>query len=292
MAAPVLRKIARNLIKPFVPIALDNYFSKNKNKQKQGVTTISFDCDMPPDIDALPKLLELLNSHNIKSSFACIGKWIEKDPRVHRNILDGGHEIINHTYSHPNSVFNDALFNKISEKEQKAEIVNFEKVCKKLLDYKPVGFRTPHLGNLHGQFVYPILEELGYLYSSSTTLTQTKSYGLPYFPSKENFLVSGNRSYSVLELPLMVCPEHYFPIFDSWHCFRSNPPAHAKAGAFFETFEKAVSMVTNHNAVGTFYFDPADVANCKDFEDGLEFLCENKVRVKTCEWVARAWVKK
>ncbi|MDD4983830.1 MAG: polysaccharide deacetylase family protein [Candidatus ainarchaeum sp.] len=292
MQINLLRKFARKVIKPISPIMLNNYFSKNQSKLKESIFSISFDCDMPPDMGVLPNLLELLNSYNIKSSFACIGKWIEKYPRIHRKILDDGHEIINHTYSHPNSVFNNNFFNKITQKEQNREIVKFEELCKKYFDYKPVGFRTPHLGNLHGQFVYPLLEELGYLYSSSTMLTRTKSYGLPYYPSKTNFLESSNQNYSVLELPLMVCPEHYFPLFDSWHCFRSNPPAHAKSGDFVDVFKKAVKIIKKHNAVGTFYFDPADVANCKSFEDSLEFLCENKIKVKTCEEVAKSWVKK
>lgn len=287
-----LRKLARRVIKPLAPTMLDFYLSRSTNTLQKSVVNISFDCDFSSDVELLPNLVEQLNSFDIKSSFACIGRWIEKYPQIHKKVLDNGHEIINHTYSHPNSVLNDNFFNKISKKEQITEILEFEKVCKKLFDYKPVGFRTPHLGDLHGQFVYPLLEELGYLYSSSTILTRTKSYGLPYFPSKKNFLMSGKPNYNVLELPIMVCPEHYFPLLDSWHCFRSSPPAHPKAEDFFRTFKKAINLITKHKVIGTFYFDPVDVAKNKDFAESLEFLCENKVLVKTCEETAKMWVKK
>ena len=63
---------------------------------------MSFDVDFTGDVSALPHLLDVLSSYSFKVSFACVGVWIEKYPEKHIKILEEGHEIINHTYTHPN----------------------------------------------------------------------------------------------------------------------------------------------------------------------------------------------
>jgi len=93
-----------------------------------------------------------------------------------------GHEIINHTYSHPN---NEELnpsqkMNRLSYDEQKEEIVRCHEVCMDILKYEPVGFRTPHFGKLHSEAIYDILQELGYCYSSSTAAICVIGFGAPF----------------------------------------------------------------------------------------------------------------
>lgn len=48
-----------------------------------------------------PALLDVLEKYNLKCTFFLTGKWIEKNPELTKRILDDGHEIGNHTYSHP-----------------------------------------------------------------------------------------------------------------------------------------------------------------------------------------------
>lgn len=61
---------------------------------------ITFDDGPHPDFT--PKVLELLREHNVKASFFCIGKNIEKYPELFKQIVNDGHTIGNHTYSHSN----------------------------------------------------------------------------------------------------------------------------------------------------------------------------------------------
>lgn len=268
---------------------MNRYFSKKKSKidwkSKKCCVSITFDCDLEKDIKSLPILVELLDSYKIKSSFACIGKFIENYPKIHDNLLENGHEIINHTYTHPNNeIWNpNRYFNRLTRKEQKEEIKKCEEICLKLLNYKPKGFRTPHFGNLHGCFVYEILEELGYLYSSSVTVINTKSYGLPYYPCKKNCKMPCDEKFDVLELPVMNCPEHYFATFDSVHCLREPFPAHSKKGEFLNLFKKALNYGYKYNIYLNFYFDPQDVIGCKDFEEILELLDKDKNKI----WIAK-----
>jgi peptidoglycan/xylan/chitin deacetylase (PgdA/CDA1 family) len=47
-----------------------------------------------------PQILEVLKSHNQKAIFFCIGKNIEQYPEIIKQIIEQGHEIGNHSYSH------------------------------------------------------------------------------------------------------------------------------------------------------------------------------------------------
>ncbi|SDH50739.1 Peptidoglycan/xylan/chitin deacetylase, PgdA/CDA1 family [Sinosporangium album] len=47
------------------------------------------------------RLLDLLAVHRAKASFYLVGKRVEEDPRLTGRIAREGHEIGNHTYSHP-----------------------------------------------------------------------------------------------------------------------------------------------------------------------------------------------
>ena len=150
------------------PFFLKSYFKSGEDistseSRKKTCFTLSFDCDYEEDIKALPDLLAKLESQNIKASFACIGKLIEKFPAQHRLILQHGHEIINHTYSHPAHEELDRVksFNEISPEERKEEILKCHEVCKKVLNYEPGGFRVPHFGRAFTNDTYQILKDLG-----------------------------------------------------------------------------------------------------------------------------------
>jgi len=58
---------------------------------------LTFD-DGPNEIT--PQLLEVLKKHNAKATFFCIGKNIEKQPEILKRIVDEGHIVGNHSYSH------------------------------------------------------------------------------------------------------------------------------------------------------------------------------------------------
>ena len=48
-------------------------------------------------------VLEELNKYNAKASFFCIGKNVVEHPHIYRQILEEGHTVGNHTYSHLNA---------------------------------------------------------------------------------------------------------------------------------------------------------------------------------------------
>ena len=67
---------------------------------------LTFD-DGPNDPHTL-RLLDILAAHQAKATFFLIGKYVRQRPEIARAILAAGHEIGNHTYSHPNLIFASA----------------------------------------------------------------------------------------------------------------------------------------------------------------------------------------
>lgn len=297
-----MKRFLRKAVEFASPLLYQKFFAGSQKSRvswngRESAVSITFDVEYDRDARALKQTAELLGSFGIKGSFACIGKLVEQFPREHNSIVDSGHEIVNHSYSHPNhDVLNpEKFFNKLSPQEQDFEISEFERVSSKILDVEPEGFRAPHFGDLNSQSAYEILEKKGYLYSSSTVLTKTRAGGMPFHPSKQNFLHAGVglSAFQLLELPVMTCPKHYYSVFDSYHCFRTAPPVHSKEGEFAELFKKAVETGLKRGIPVVFYFDPSDMMGKKekDFENALEFLSsqekQKRVWVATCAEIAK-----
>lgn len=60
---------------------------------------LTFD-DGPNDVYT-PQLLDVLAKHDVKATFFVMGAYVDEYPEVARRIVEEGHIIANHTYSHP-----------------------------------------------------------------------------------------------------------------------------------------------------------------------------------------------
>lgn len=56
--------------------------------------------DDGPHPDTTPQILALLDKASIRATFFCLGRQIEKHPDLYTQIIDQGHSVGNHTYSH------------------------------------------------------------------------------------------------------------------------------------------------------------------------------------------------
>lgn len=266
-----MRKFEAHLAALFCPHLYTRWlYRHNKGKQdwgdKKACLTLSFDCDYVEDIYALPKVLDLLRAHSFKASFACVGKLIEQYPSEHKSIIAEGHEIVNHTYTHPNheKLNPSHTFNELTFEQQQEEIAKCHKVCENVLNYSPIGFRTPHFGMLHTKRVYQILKEAGYAYSSSLALIQSSTYGMPFFEQ------------GIREIPVSICPKHPFSVFDTWHSFARGRGRHEGKNDWVRAFCELVELGVQTNSYLNVYFDPQDVASRKEFQTILEYLEEKR----------------
>lgn len=73
----------------------------------QGQKEIAFTFDAGSGIEGI-EILDVLKKHNVKATFFLTGKWVEKFPDYAKRIVHEGHEIGNHTYSHPDAVKTDS----------------------------------------------------------------------------------------------------------------------------------------------------------------------------------------
>ncbi len=76
-------------------------FGKNviRLDTEQRVVSLTFDDGPhPPYTD---RLLDVLAKHNVKATFFMIGNRIEKNPETVHRVIAEGHQVGNHSYSHP-----------------------------------------------------------------------------------------------------------------------------------------------------------------------------------------------
>lgn len=111
-------------------IGLNYYFKSLNYQSNETQNRIAITFDDGPNLEFTPKVLGLLRQYNAKATFFCIGKHVEAQPNLVKQILDEGHVIGNHTYSHSNS------FGILSTKKVKAELERTNIVFEKLTGLK------------------------------------------------------------------------------------------------------------------------------------------------------------
>ena len=84
----------------FIKWILPNLIWDIPNKKKE--IYLSFDDSPTPEFTYW--ILNLLSNFNIKATFFCVGESSEKHPEIIDEILNNGHQIGNHTYSHKNGL--------------------------------------------------------------------------------------------------------------------------------------------------------------------------------------------
>lgn len=262
-------RIAREIIHRAAPEEFFKAFmSKQHNPLNRAAYALTFDLDFESDYAAAPKLLDALKKYQTPAGFAVIGKFVEKYPDIHKRMADEGHELINHTHTHPDNPHwaPERFFNRLSYAEQREEITRCHEAILTTTGYECVGFRTPHFGNLHTETVYPILKELGYRYSSSTAACKVSGFGAPYRHENE-----------VWEIPVGGSLPFPLAVFDSWNMLRKKRPMLPSDWAFVEEFRQTLAAVSENQWFLTHYFDPYDIVENGKLEGVLSALTNSGV---------------
>src|SRR5215471_16373990 len=71
----------------------------------RGAKQIALTYDDGPNDPHTLRLLEVLAKHDAKATFFLIGRFVEQRPDIVRAVVKGGHVIANHTFTHPNLIF-------------------------------------------------------------------------------------------------------------------------------------------------------------------------------------------
>ena len=104
--------------------------------RKPGEIALTFDDGPNPAFT--PRLLEILDRHNIKATFFLVGKYAGDQPAVTRLIADSGHTIGNHTWSHPNLA-------RTASKKVREELRTTSDILQQIIG-KPIRYFRPPFG--------------------------------------------------------------------------------------------------------------------------------------------------
>lgn len=102
---------------------------------------VSLTFDDVPDTQFTPQILDILKKYNVKATFFVVGNRAEAHPELVKRIVQEGHAIGNHSYSHPN-------LPKVSDARFHDEVLRTEKILHQLTGYSTSIFRPPY-GNIN-----------------------------------------------------------------------------------------------------------------------------------------------
>jgi peptidoglycan-N-acetylglucosamine deacetylase len=185
---------------------------------------------------AMTRVLDLLRRCGVRATFFCIGEELEQSPvaaamvrQAHRE----GHEIANHTYSHPSGL------GALDAVAIRREIADCSEAIRRVTGVAPTGFRAP--GYAVNGTVLDILEELGLDYDSSAFWSilhpamkvyrrvfggrsppasfGEASIGFPrglYYPARDRWTRKGPAR-SIVEMPLPRTRILNLPFYSNFH---------------------------------------------------------------------------
>jgi len=109
--------------------------------------------DDGPHAISTPQILDLLEKFKVSATFFLVGKHLEKHPEIAREMVNAGHEIGNHTYSH-------SLLYLSTKKRIRDEISRTDALLRNIDGAEPKFFRPP--AGFFTKRVLDIVEQMGY----------------------------------------------------------------------------------------------------------------------------------
>lgn len=104
-------------------------------EREDSVITVSFDASWGGD--QTMRILDILDEYNAKATFFLVGIWVDKYPELVKAIHDRGHEIGNHSDTHPH-------MSKLSNAQIRQELKGMSDKVETLIGVRPTLFRPPY----------------------------------------------------------------------------------------------------------------------------------------------------
>ena len=142
---------------------LFDYFSGNVLWSGDGrANRVALTFDDGPDPRYTPPILDILKRHRSKATFFLMGENVALHPDLSRRIVEEGHLVGNHTYSHPRLIF-------LNRRRMEEEIDRAENLIAEATGVRPVYFRPPY--GLRDFRVLDIVQKKGYTCAMWTTMS-------------------------------------------------------------------------------------------------------------------------
>ena len=88
--------------------ATGQWYGKTFTGIRRGSKQLALTYDDGPNDPHTLRLLEVLAKHNVHATFFLIGRFVQQRPDIVREVVNAGHIVGNHTWSHPNLIFASA----------------------------------------------------------------------------------------------------------------------------------------------------------------------------------------
>jgi peptidoglycan/xylan/chitin deacetylase (PgdA/CDA1 family) len=111
----------------------------------RGAKQIALTYDDGPNDPHTFRLLEVLTKHNAHATFFLIGSFVEQRPDIARELVNAGHAIGNHTFTHPNLIFTSGA-------ETRSQLERCQQAVVQATGQTPRLFRPPFGGRRPGTF--------------------------------------------------------------------------------------------------------------------------------------------
>jgi peptidoglycan/xylan/chitin deacetylase (PgdA/CDA1 family) len=121
---------------PIRTTATLNSTSNRENHEGKGDSVVCLTFDDGPDPRYTQKILNVLSDYDVKATFFVLGEAAEKYPHLLVNMIEAGHTVGNHTYSHQHPWM-------ISSERAKHEVTRASAVIKDITERVPRWFRPP-----------------------------------------------------------------------------------------------------------------------------------------------------
>ncbi len=116
----------------------DQWLARNRSRvASPGRPVVALTFDDGPAAHSTPRLLDVLGARGVKATFFVVGERAESEPALVRRIAAEGHQLANHTYSHP------PYFCFLPPRRVRREIARAQEVIAGLAGVRPRFFRSP-----------------------------------------------------------------------------------------------------------------------------------------------------
>ncbi len=123
----------------------------NSIKTSRPVLALTFDDGPHPELT--PKLLDILRQQGVRATFFVLGSNVAKYPEIARRIVAEGHEIANHSYSHP-------ALTKLGAARMNDEVGKTCDIIEQATGRRPLSIRPPY-GALNASVEHALLQNYG-----------------------------------------------------------------------------------------------------------------------------------
>jgi peptidoglycan-N-acetylglucosamine deacetylase len=123
--------------------------------------------DDGPERGVTERLLDVLDQHQTKATFFCVGEQVERDPGLGREIVARGHEVGSHTMRHRDH-------HVVEQEEAVADMEDGARTLERLLEIELRLYRSPY-----GHFTDAVVAEAE---ERGMTCVLWSALGLDWFP--------------------------------------------------------------------------------------------------------------